>query len=151
MNQIYFKTALKVERLHYLFLKLIEAELEHIKVYNLNSTQALVLYHIGDDRVSIGELTDRGYYMGSNVSYNLKKMIKHDYIRQYRSPHDGRSSEVLLSEKGKVVFEKLKKIFEDQAEKCFEKFQLDQWNQLWDGINQLELFWKERSEIFKKW
>ena len=64
-----------VERLHRLLLDVIKDEFERLGRTDVNSVQALLLYNIGDAELTAGELTSRGYYLGSNVSYNLKKLV----------------------------------------------------------------------------
>ena len=63
-----------IERLHRLLLDVIKDEFERLGRVDVNSVQALLLYNIGDAELTAGELTSRGYYLGSNVSYNLKKL-----------------------------------------------------------------------------
>ena len=59
-----------------------------------------MLFSIGDAEMTVGELTLRGCYLGSNVSYNVKKMVENGYLVQERSLHDRRSVHVHLTEKG---------------------------------------------------
>ncbi|HAW45624.1 MAG TPA: MarR family transcriptional regulator, partial [Roseovarius sp.] len=63
-----------VERLHRLLLDVIKDEFERVGILEINAVQALLLFNIGDHEVTAGELKSRGYYQGSNVSYNLKKL-----------------------------------------------------------------------------
>ena len=62
-----------IERLHRLLLDVIKDEFERLGRSEVNSVQALLLYNIGDAELTAGELRSRGYYLGSNVSYNSKK------------------------------------------------------------------------------
>jgi len=100
-----------IERLHRRFLDVVKAELDRQGVQDINNVQAMILYNIGDDDLTVGELTLRGYYLGSNVSYNVKKMVENEYIKQERSVHDKRSVRVRLSEKGKKLYDALEKMF----------------------------------------
>jgi len=92
-----------VERLHRLLLDVIKDEFERLGWADVNSVQALLLYNIGDAELTAGELTSRGYYLGSNVSYNLKKLVDSGYINHQRSTTDRRSVRVRLTEKGQEV------------------------------------------------
>ena len=92
-----------VERLHRLLLDVIKDEFERLGRSDVNSVQALLLYNIGDAELTAGELTSRGYYLGSNVSYNLKKLVDSGYINHQRSITDRRSVRVRLTEKGQEV------------------------------------------------
>ena len=92
-----------VERLHRLLLDVIKDEFERLGRVDVNSIQALLLYNIGDAELTAGELTSRGYYPGSNVSYDLKKLVDAGYIHHQRSTTDRRSVRVRLTDKGQEV------------------------------------------------
>lgn len=89
-----------LERLHRLLLDVIKDEFERLKILQVNPVQALLLYNIGDNEVTAGELKSRGYYQGSNVSYNLKKLVDLGYMHHRRSDIDRRSVRVRLTDKG---------------------------------------------------
>ena len=76
--------------------------------------QALLLYNIGDCELTAGEIRTRGYYLGSNVSYNLKKLVDNGYIHHQRSKTDRRSVRVRLTPKGKEVYAVANALFERQ-------------------------------------
>ena len=115
MKVLYLETIALVERLHRQCLEVVKAELERLGIRDLNSVQAMILFNIGDAELTVGELTQRGYYQGSNVSYNVKKMVEHGYLIQERSPHDRRSFHVRASEKGVEIFRRLSKVFDDHS------------------------------------
>jgi DNA-binding MarR family transcriptional regulator len=96
----YFKVISLVERLHRQFLELVKLELEGLGIHDINNVQGMILFSIGDSEMTVGELTLRGCYLGSNVSYNVKKMVENGYLAQERSLHDRRSIHVHLTEKG---------------------------------------------------
>ncbi len=104
MNKAYLEIVMLVERLHRHFLDVIRAELRRMDVEEINAVQALLLYNIGGDEVVIRDLRDRGYYQGSNVSYNIKKLTEYGYLEQERSTHDRRSIRLRLTEKGLAMF-----------------------------------------------
>lgn len=116
VKQGYLETIGFIERLHRQFLEVVKAELDRLGIQDINNVQSLILYNIGDEVVTVGELTNRGYYLGSNVSYNLKKMVEFGYLELERSLHDRRSFRVQLSEKGRTLRDKLVKMFERQIE-----------------------------------
>jgi len=99
----YYETVSVVERLHRKFMDVIKSDLERAGILDINNVQCLILHNIGDDELTVGELTMRGYYLGSNVSYNVKKMVENGYLIQERSKHDKRSIRVKLSNKGKKL------------------------------------------------
>lgn len=132
------------EKLYKLFLDLIKIELESLSITDINSIQALTLLNIGKNSITVGELTVKGYYAGSNASYNIKKMVANDYIKQEQSKHDKRSSYISLSEKGLSLFQKLetglKKYTtvlqqnkENHIEKCIEK--MKKVESIWKGVS----------------
>ena len=96
----YFESIQLIERLHRHFLDVLKVELDKKGIQDINNVQSMILYNIGDDDLTVGELTVRGYYLGSNVSYNVKKMGENGYLEQERSVHDKRSVRVRLSKKG---------------------------------------------------
>jgi DNA-binding MarR family transcriptional regulator len=61
------------------------------------------LFNIGDKELTAGELRTRGYYLGSNVSYNLKKLVEMGFLDHQRSRVDRRSVRIKLTEKGRAV------------------------------------------------
>jgi DNA-binding MarR family transcriptional regulator len=103
-----------IERLHRLLLDVIKDEFERLGRADVNSVQALLLYNIGDAELMAGELTSRGYYLGSNVSYNLKKLVDAGYIHHQRSTTDRRSVRVSLTEKGQEVSKVVNGLFQRQ-------------------------------------
>ncbi len=111
MKRAYLETVALVERLHRQFLEVVKAEIDRQGVRDINNVQAMILYNVGTEELTVGELTQRGYYLGSNVSYNLKKLIEAEYISQARSPHDRRSVRIKLSDKGLALHTQLDKIF----------------------------------------
>ena len=103
-----------VERLHRLLLDVIKDEFERLGRVDVNSVQALLLYNIGDAELTAGELTSRGYYLGSNVSYNLKKLVDAGYINHQRSTTDRRSVRVRLTDKGQEVCKVVNNLYQRQ-------------------------------------
>ncbi|MDO8518331.1 MAG: winged helix DNA-binding protein [bacterium] len=96
-----------VGRLHKEFLKMIKFELDGLGIYDINNVQGLVVYNIGDAKLTVGELTLRGCYHGLNSSYNVKKLVENDYLVYERSVHDRRSIYVQLTDKGCILQNKL--------------------------------------------
>ena len=103
-----------IERLHRLLLDVIKDEFERLGRADVNSVQALLLYNIGDAELTAGELTSRGYYLGSNVSYNLKKLVDAGYINHQRSTTDRRSVRVRLTPKGQDICKVVSGLYERQ-------------------------------------
>ena len=107
MSNAYLEVISLVERLHRHFLEVVKLELDGLRIHDINNVQGLMLFNIGDAEMSVGELTLRGCYLGSNVSYNVKKMVEAGYIQQERSLHDRRSVRVRLTDKGQDLRKKI--------------------------------------------
>jgi DNA-binding MarR family transcriptional regulator len=105
-----------VERLHRLLLDVIKDEFERVGVLEVNAVQALLLFNIGDNEVTAGELKSRGYYQGSNVSYNLKKLVEMGYMHHQRCEIDRRSVRVRLTQKGRMIRDVVSALFERHAD-----------------------------------
>ena len=135
-----------VERLHRLLLDVIKDEFERLNILEINSVQALLLFNIGENEVTAGELKSRGYYQGSNVSYNLKKLVELGYMHHQRSEIDRRSVRVRLTEKGRKTRGMVAELFARHAE-GMEKRNLITTSGL-DEINtslrRMERYWTEQ-------
>src|SRR3954453_22404491 len=107
MNNQYLEVISLVERLHRQFLEVVKLELDGLSIHDINNVQGTMLFNIGDAEMTVGELTLRGCYLGSNVSYNVKKMVENGYLVQERSVHDRRSIHVRLTEKGQTLRDRL--------------------------------------------
>jgi len=116
MNNEYLEAISLVERLHRHFLEVVKLELEGLGIHDINNVQGMMLFNIGDAEMTVGELTLRGCYLGSNVSYNVKKMVENGYLAQHRSPHDRRSIHVKLTEKGIELRDRLTVMHRRHAE-----------------------------------
>jgi DNA-binding MarR family transcriptional regulator len=103
LKPLYMEALTLVERLHRRLLDVIKDEFDRAGRSDVNSVQALLLFNIGESELTAGELRTRGYYLGSNVSYNLKKLVEMGYIHHQRSRMDRRSVRVSLTEKGQEV------------------------------------------------
>ena len=103
----YIEVISLVERLHRHFLEIIKLELESSNIHDINNAQALMLFNIGDAEITVSELTARGYYLGTNVSYNVKKMVENGYLAAERSAHDLRSYRVKLTKRGHILRDRL--------------------------------------------
>jgi len=112
----YLEALALVERLHRLLLDVIKDEFERVGELEINAVQALLLFNIGDNEVTAGELKSRGYYQGSNVSYNLKKLVEMGYMHHQRCEIDRRSVRVRLTLRGREIRDVVTKLFARHAE-----------------------------------
>ena len=146
MKHPYYEMIHLVERLHRQFLDLLKIELERRGVQDINNIQALILYNIGKDELTVGELTNRGYYLGSNVSYNVRKMVENEYLVQERSTHDKRSVRVRSSDKGLYLWERLDEMFRRHAERMeTDSVNADELQTANAVLQRLERFWGSPS------
>ena len=142
----YIDTMSFIERLHRLLLDVIKDEFERLGIIDINSVQALLLFNIGDNEVTAGELKSRGYYQGSNVSYNIKKLVESGYISHERCSVDRRAVRIRLTEKGTEVRTIVASLWARHAE-SFEDQQvisIEQFETLEGSMKRLERFWTEQ-------
>jgi DNA-binding MarR family transcriptional regulator len=103
VQPLYLEALTLVERLHRRLLDVIKDEFDRRGRADINSVQALLLYNIGDKELTAGELRTRGYYLGSNVSYNLKKLVELGFLDHQRSRVDRRSVRIRLTAQGQEI------------------------------------------------
>ena len=142
MKQSYLETIRLIERLHRRFLDVIKTELDRLGIEDINNVQTLILSNISSEQLTVGELTARGYYLGSNVSYNVKKLVENGYLNQERSPHDRRMTRVRVSEKGLELCGRIDELYEKNARQLelevVSREQLTSMNQV---LSALERYW----------
>ena len=103
LRDLYLESLQLVERLHRRLLDVIKDEFDRKGRSDINAVQALLLFNIGNSELTAGELRSRGFYLGSNVSYNLKKLVDLGYINHQRSRVDRRSVRISLTDEGTEV------------------------------------------------
>ncbi|MEK0082943.1 MarR family winged helix-turn-helix transcriptional regulator [Benzoatithermus flavus] len=134
-----------IERLHRRFLDVIKAELDRLGIEDINNVQTLILFNINEEQLTVGELTARGYYLGSNVSYNLKKLVENEYLVQERSLHDRRMTRVRLSPKGLELTARIGELYRRNSDELASRYvteeQLRQANQV---LMSLERYWSSQ-------
>ena len=135
-----------IERLHRRLLDVVKDEFERDGEKELNPVQALLLYNIGDDVLSAGELKSRGYYQGSNVSYNLKKLVEAGYVSHERSDADRRSVRVRLTDKGQRVRARVDALYDRQLQSIRDVLGMDEeeFDRLNRALARLERFWTDQ-------
>ncbi|MCW5699085.1 MAG: winged helix DNA-binding protein [Rhodospirillales bacterium] len=116
MKQEYLELTRSIERLHRRFLDVLRSELNRLGKRDINGVQSLLLANIGDEEIAIRDLVERGYYQGSNVSYNIKKLAEMGYITQRRSDHDRRSVTIALTDKARELVQQIRELEERIAD-----------------------------------
>jgi DNA-binding MarR family transcriptional regulator len=148
MTNSYLEAISLIERLHRQFLEVVKLELDGLGIHDINNVQGLMLFNIGDAEMTVGELTLRGCYLGSNVSYNVKKMVEHGYLIQERSVHDRRSIHVRLTDKGRDLRDRLSVMHRRHVEMLAQTAITDADLQgVVVTLRRLERFWIRASDI----
>jgi DNA-binding MarR family transcriptional regulator len=146
LKPLYMEALTLVERLHRRLLDVIKDEFDRAGRSDVNSVQALLLFNIGDSELTAGELRTRGYYLGSNVSYNLKKLVEMGYISHQRSRMDRRSVRVSLTEKGQEVARIVNSLYERHVRSIDQVggIDADDFLMLNRSLQRLERFWTDQ-------
>jgi len=142
----YLEALALVERLHRLLLDVIKDEFERVGVLEINAVQALLLFNVGDNEVTAGELKSRGYYQGSNVSYNLKKLVELGFMHHQRSEVDRRSVRVRLTQKGREIHRIVTDLFLRHANGLQSKgvLGLDGIDEINGSLRRVERYWTDQ-------
>ncbi|MEZ0168729.1 MarR family transcriptional regulator [Microvirga sp. TS319] len=99
-----------IERLHRRSLDLIRADLLQAGIDELSPSQVMMLFTIGRSELSVRDLIERGYYLGSNASYSLKRLVETAYVIRTASERDRRSARIRLSEKGRQLCDRIRQM-----------------------------------------
>jgi len=151
MTNEYLEVISLVERLHRHFLEVVKLELDGLGIHDINNVQGLMLFNIGDAEMTVGELTLRGCYLGSNVSYNVKKMVENDYLVQERSVHDRRSIHVKLTDKGRALRDRLTGMHRRHIEMLAQTpVTDDDMQNVIVTLRRLERFWIRASDLVQR-
>jgi DNA-binding MarR family transcriptional regulator len=146
LKPLYMEALTLVERLHRRLLDVIKDEFDRSGRSDVNSVQALLLFNIGDAELTAGELRTRGYYLGSNVSYNLKKLVEMGYIHHQRSRMDRRSVRVSLTPKGQEIADIVSRLYERHIKSIQQVggIAADDFQVLNKSLQRLERFWTDQ-------
>ena len=142
----YLQALTLVERLHRRLLDVIKDEFDRRGRADINALQALLLYNIGDKELTAGELRTRGYYLGSNVSYNLKKLVEMGFLDHQRSRVDRRSVRIKLTDKGREVRDIVDMLYQKHIGTVTQVggINSDEFATLNKSLQRLERFWTDQ-------
>ena len=112
MEGTYIAVMAAIERLHHLFMQVVKAELERAGIGRMQSSHALIVFNLGEHEMTVGDLLQRGCYLGSNVCYGVKKLVEAGYLSHEPSPYDGRQMLVRLTPKGRELRQRIAAIYE---------------------------------------
>ncbi len=146
VRPLYLEALTLVERLHRRLLDVIKDEFDRRGRSDINAVQALLLYNIGDKELTAGELRTRGYYLGSNVSYNLKKLVELGFLDHQRSRVDRRSVRIKLTDKGGDVREIVEQLYQKHVRTVEQVggINADEFGTLNKSLHPLERFWTDQ-------
>ena len=120
-QELFRDTVDLLEKAHRVLMDTIKDELARLRIDNLNPTQAIIVYRIGNKSVPVGDLTSGWIYNGTNPSYNLKHLKQAGYVTTSRCSHDLRIIRVTLSEPGKDIARTISQLFERQSRLFMER------------------------------
>ena len=146
VQPLYLEALTLVERLHRRLLDVIKDEFDRRGRADINSVQALLLYNIGDKELTAGELRTRGYYLGSNVSYNLKKLVELGFLDHQRSRVDRRSVRIRLTPQGQEIRRIVDALYQKHV-KTVEQvggISSEEFATLNKSLHRLERFWTDQ-------
>ncbi|HEY7661511.1 MAG TPA: winged helix DNA-binding protein [Xanthobacteraceae bacterium] len=146
IRALYLETLTLVERLHRRLLDVIKDEFDRRGRADINAVQALLLYNIGEKDLTAGELRTRGYYLGSNVSYNLKKLVEMGFLDHQRSRIDRRSVRIKLTDKGREVRDIVEVLYRKHVGTVAQVggIDCDEFATLNKSLQRLERFWTDQ-------
>jgi DNA-binding MarR family transcriptional regulator len=146
IQPLYLEALTLVERLHRRLLDVIKDEFDRRGRADINSVQALLLYNVGDKELTAGELRTRGYYLGSNVSYNLKKLVEMGFLDHQRSRVDRRSVRIKLTDKGQEVRNIVDTLYQKHVRTVEQVggISSDEFVTLNKSLHRLERFWTDQ-------
>ncbi len=142
----YLEALTLVERLHRRLLDVIKDEFDRRGRSDVNPVQALLLYNIGGKELTAGELRTRGYYLGSNVSYNVKKLVETGFLHHARSRVDRRAVRISLTPKGKEVHETVAGLYDKHVATVEQigGISCEEFAKLNQSLARLERFWTDQ-------
>src|SRR3954463_8075238 len=142
----YLEALTLVERLHRRLLDVIKDEFDRRGRSDINAVQALLLYNIGDKELTAGELRTRGYYLGSNVSYNVKKLVEMGFLDHQRSRVDRRSVRIRLTDSGREVRDIVEGLYQKHVRTVEQVggIAADEFATLNKSLHRLERFWTDQ-------
>ena len=148
LKSLYLETLQLVERLHRRLLDVIKDEFDRASRTDINAVQALLLFNIGDAVLTAGELRSRGFYLGSNVSYNLKKLVDLGFIDHQRSRVDRRAVRVQLTKAGLEVASMVAVLYDRHIGSIDKVGGLDEqeFQKMNKSLQRLDRFWNDQIQ-----
>jgi DNA-binding MarR family transcriptional regulator len=133
----------QIERMHRRFLDVVRLELERAGVHDISPVQVMMMGNIGSEEISVRDLIERGYYLGSNASYNLKQLVEGGYVDRQASARDKRSARLKVTPKGRDVLNKVTELEKQWAEPLLKSGDEASLESAYKTLRQLERCWSE--------
>lgn len=133
----------QIERMHRRFLDVVRLELGRVGVRDISPVQVMMLSNIGGETISVRDLIERGYYLGSNASYNLKQLTEGGYVEREASTRDRRSAMLKVTKKGKDVLDALNELEIQWAEPILREDTGTSIQTTHDMLRKLERCWSD--------
>ncbi|PWL18101.1 MarR family transcriptional regulator [Falsochrobactrum shanghaiense] len=145
LHTLYLESLQLVERLHRRLLDVVKDEFDRSGQSDINATQALLLFNIGNSELTAGELRSRGYYLGSNVSYNLKKLVEMGFIHHQRSQADRRSVRISLTDRGNEIADQVAALYQRHIASIEQVggIQVEEFSAMNRSLQRLDRFWND--------
>lgn len=141
-SQMYHEIARIIERMHRRYLDVLRIELGRIGIDDVSPVQVMMLMNISTGEISVRDLIERGYYLGSNASYNLKQLVDQGYVDRAASPRDKRAARLKLSVRGAELCEQLRRMSTLHADALIRA----------DGdMQEFEVTYKTLRRLERKW
>jgi DNA-binding MarR family transcriptional regulator len=144
----YTNAILMIERLHRRLLDVVTDALDRAKIVDVNAVQAIMLYNIADQELTVSELRARDYYTGSNSSYNVKKLVEGGFLRYSKSRIDRRTVKISLGERGKEIHALVHQAYQRHAATVehLGGIHADDFSAMNRSLARLDRFWNDQIE-----
>lgn len=131
-----------LERMLRRYLDAVAPLLEKAGAGAISPAQYMMLQYIGPTDLSVREVLERGYYHGSNASYNLKQLVESGYVERTASLRDKRAARVKLTQQGTDLLQSMRE---------HEKFAISTLYEVMGGGEALEVTYKTLRQLENRW
>lgn len=130
-----------IERAHRRFLDLLRIELTRLGTDDISPSQVMLLFTIGSDELSVRDLLERGHYLGSNASYNLKQLVEGGYVDRSPSLRDRRSARLKLTAKAVSLCDAIRSMHDTAERSPRDEAEALELTTAYNVLRKLEMHW----------
>src|SRR6185437_6946886 len=123
MYNTFYDFTVNINKLNRLFLQSIDLELKKNKIYDVNPNQALLILNVSNNPRHVND-THEGYWLGTNISYNIGDLVKKGYVTRIIDKQDLRCAFIGLTDKGMKLYNILEGVIMSRS-KILHKMQID--------------------------